>query len=96
MVRVDREKALAQSFEKFGTGIGKPQPDQSRRAVRDESPRSTELERFATVFAEQAIQRTDHVRRGVEERTVEIEQDGVDVGHAAASCSAAGLRRCIR
>jgi len=96
MVRVDREKALAQSFENVGTGVGKPQPDQSRRAVRDESPRRTELERFATVFAEQAIQRPDHVRRGVEERTVEVEQDGVDVGHAAGSRSAAGLRRCIR
>ena len=89
---VDRQEPLAQPFELVALCRWKTHGDQSYRAVRHGRAHRAERQRFEAFFLPQQVQRADHVRRGVEQRAVEVEQNGVGAGHAAAI---GGSRRIV-
>ncbi len=94
---IEVQEPPAQRFVALGLGLPECQPQEPRRAMRNERADLREGQGFESFGDAQAIERRGHVRRRVEQRAVEVEQ------HAAqsAACRHArdgrrGRRKCAR
>jgi hypothetical protein len=78
-VASEREQAL----ELVTFRAGHAHPDEACGTVRDVCPQRRVQHGFQSVLVTQAVDRTDHVRRRVEQGAVEVEQHGRKAAHDA-------------